>query len=106
MQMQLVGELDIPQLKENQFLNLTPYDLKKLKKAKLINLECYVWLAMQITYGRKTSINIHLASFCDQWKLADHEMSLALAKLQKKGLLGSEPTQFIQIELFEPEDEY
>ncbi len=58
-------------------------------------------------YGNKDTISIrlHSESFCVDWDLLPHEVSLAFAKLQKKGLIGCTGPEYIQMELLPIDDD-
>ena len=105
MPLELIGSVDIPKIPELQLISINAKELKKLRRAKIINLEAYVYLALKIQYGDKSHMRIHSESFCESWKLLPHEMGAAVAKLQKKGLIGYNAPEFIQLELFQLDDE-
>lgn len=105
MHMELVSSLGIPREKESQEFVLTAKELKKLRRNRIISLEAYVYLALKIHYGEKSHISLHSESFCKDWKILPHEMGAAVAKLQKKCLLGCNAPTTIQLELFPLDDE-
>ncbi len=79
MQLELVGSVNIPEPPEFQVLAIDAKELKKLRRAKIINLEAYVYLALKIQYGDKSHMRIHSESFCQDWKILLHEMGAAVA---------------------------
>ncbi|NEP10853.1 MAG: hypothetical protein F6K14_11695 [Symploca sp. SIO2C1] len=105
LKLESVGSVNIPKISELQLLTIDAKELKKLRRAKIINLEAYVYLALKIQYGDKSRMRIHSESFCQDWKILPHEMGAAVAKLQKKGLIGCNAPEFIQLELFRLDDE-
>ncbi|NEP55986.1 MAG: hypothetical protein F6K31_03045 [Symploca sp. SIO2G7] len=105
MPLELIGTVDIPHPIELTEFTLNAKELKKLRRAKIINLEAYVYLALKLAHGDKSRMRIHSESFCKDWGLLPHEVGAALAKLQKKELVGCNAPEFIQLELFPLEDE-
>ena len=105
--MQLVAEVDIPQSPELQEFYLDAKELKKLRDSRVLNLEAYIYLAIKVEYGNKhkLSIRLNFESFCEDWGLLPHELVSALAKLEKKNLLGCVQPEYLQMELFPIEDE-
>ena len=96
---------DVSKHNSSQSIELDKEDLRTLKKHKLISLETYVYLAVKIDYGDNGSVNIHIESFCDKWKLKEYEVNLAIATLQKKGLMCELDKDYVQLDLFDIESE-
>jgi DNA-binding MarR family transcriptional regulator len=97
--MQLVAEISIPKKEKDLLYTLDKAELEKLRKASILSLEGYVLIAIRMSYGHKKP-SIDSGSFCEEWKITEAELDIAIAKLQKKGLLYREP-KAIQLELFE-----
>ncbi len=101
----LAGTVDIPKIPELQEIVIDKEFLKALKKHKLITMECYVFLVIKIFYGNKSSVGVCMEQFKKIWGVNDDEIHLAIAKLQKKKILTTEPVKFVQLELFDLESE-
>jgi hypothetical protein len=98
--MQLLTPVDIPA----QSLEIDTARLKALFERKLLTLEGYVLLAIDMSYSGRSSVSVHTESFCKQWKLKPYEFSSAIAKLQKKNLIDCKAEANVQLELFDLEE--
>ncbi|NER46330.1 MAG: hypothetical protein F6J92_06480 [Symploca sp. SIO1A3] len=74
MPLELIGTVDIPHPIELNEFTLNAKELKKLRRAKIINLEAYVYLEGKIQYGKKSHMRIHSESFCEDWGLLPHKV--------------------------------
>ena len=95
--------VSIPKKEQEQVYTVDKAELKKLRKASILSLEGYVLIAIRMTYSSDKP-SIHASTFCEQWKITEDELELAIAKLQKKNLLHR-PSTTIQLELFEYTEE-
>lgn len=100
--MQLVAQISIPQPVEERSLILSADTPKKHRK--LIGEKAYVLFALQMSYPDKKNPDVHVGTFCEEWKLSEHEFDAALAQLQKKGYVYR-PSSVIQLELFQEPQE-
>ena len=91
-----IFDLDQPQ-PEAQYL-ITREELLRLKLKGLVQDKLYVYFALKLTYGT-TVANVDIELFCDDWKLTESQLAIAIAQLQKKGALEPKAAQ-LELELF------
>ena len=73
-------------------------ELLRLKSMGLVQDKLYVYLALKLTYDT-TAANVDIELFCDDWKLTESELAIAIAQLQRKGALEPKAAQ-LELELF------
>lgn len=74
-----------------------PRPLLLFKKQESVGA-LYVYLALKLTYP-ETNLSVDIESFCEDWKITESELAIAIAQLQKKGALEPKAAQ-LELELF------
>lgn len=74
-------------------------ELLRLKSMGLVQDRLYVYLALKLDYPSDFHPSINIELFCEDWKITESELAIAIAQLQKKGVLAPITAQ-LELELF------
>lgn len=109
---QLIAESLLPDTEAEAQYIINRTELLRLKSMGLVQDRLYVYFALKLTYdttamrdlrGKDSSANslanVNIESFCEDWKLTESELAIAIAQLQKKGALEPKAAQ-LELELF------